>query len=423
MFECDVNPSARSEVRYKCDECNRSYATAAKLDAHFNLEHSDGPSFKCDICGTLHLWRSSLTRCRKKCLIYGGRVNKSDFFFREACEKSLAIDGSLSHVSAELQELNKNLSRTKRIYLIALYNTSRESAKARSKKGREEAGVHDIDLSDFLQIYRSQAGLCFYTGMIMNLVPHSDWRASVERINPEKGYTRENTVLICAEFNSAVQWTLEKIEQFKFLLNKEHEKTIFEMQAHKDMKGIKHRRIIQNATHCICNDCGIEEPLQEFSIRLREGCKDCRVRKLQLRRSTPQGHFSKLLTTMRQASKVRGHAPPTLTQNNLIDILNGQGGLCAYTGLMMSFGSIREKSWVCSVDRKDVSKGYTAANISLVCYEFNTMDMSGMSGRTGDGSGSSGWNPEKVEKLKTFWNNQKPNDVATISGLQTSKSS
>lgn len=394
---------------HKCKYCNKGFATITRVDAHIEKIHPNGdePNYLCDVCGSKFRWNSTARRCKEKCNTYGGSINKAEYFFTEACKRSLVIDGSLIHASSELQKLNKQLSKIKRDYLTRLYHTSRESAKQRLKKGRKEAGVHNITLNDLFQLYISQAGECYYTGMSMILESHSDWRGSVERLDPELGYTKENTVLICAEFNSSVQWDLSKIEQFKELLKMKHERTISEMKPRKDMKGVKHCKVIKTETHCICNKCGKEKLLENFNVHLKEGCKDCQVNCLGLRRSTPQGHFSKLLTTMRQSSKVRGHEPPSLTQKDLVDVLNEQGGLCAYTGLKMNFGSIKEKSWVCSVDRRDVSKGYTAANISLICYEFNTMDMRNMPGRIGRGNGSSSWNHEKLQQLTMFWKNKK----------------
>ena len=231
---------------------------------------------------------------------------------------------------------------------------------------------------------------------------HSDWRCSVERLDPKKGYMKDNTVLICAEFNSSVQWTVDKVESLRHLLTLKQE-SVLHVKYNREMKGLTHRRVVSTDTHCICNTCGLEKLLHEFTKRLSAGCNKCRSNSMRLRRSTASGHFSKLLTTMRQASKVRGHPPPSVTQSDLMRILNEQGGLCAYSGIPMRFGSIKQNDWVCSVDRRNVSEGYTITNISLICYEFNTMDMSAMRNKAANGKGSSGWTLMKMNRLKEHW--------------------
>ena len=53
---------------------------------------------------------------------------------------------------------------------------------------------------------------------------HSNWSCSLERLNNSLGYTNNNTVLICQEFNIAqAQWTLNKINNIPYLLNKQFE--------------------------------------------------------------------------------------------------------------------------------------------------------------------------------------------------------
>lgn len=418
--DCGSSWSSRSELEthkrhehkpYKCAICKKGFASVERLEKHIARLHPDGEQerHRCTICGTKYRWHHGASRCQAKCETYGGPVHKANFYYQEACKLSLAIDGTLSHTFKQLSCLeNGILNRDGRAYLAALYNTSRESAKARAGRGRTEAGVHTISLQDVVAQYNAQNGECYYTGLNMTLAPHSDWRCSLERLDPEQGYTPTNIALICSEFNSPKQWSKDKIRRFLDLVEKEEEHgTIFSIPEKKSSKGVRHRRVISTDTHCLCNHCDQEKPLEDFTTRLSSGCKACQRLATQMKRSTPSGHFSKLLTTMRQASKSRGHAAPELTQQILIDLLNQQRGLCAYSGLKMNFGSIRELDWVCSVDRRDVSQGYKMDNVFLVCYEFNTMDMSGMSGKISPGVGSSGWSAAKMQFLLTHWKEAK----------------
>ena len=81
---------------------------------------------------------------------------------------------------------------------------------------------------DILDMLLDQGGRCAYSEVPMELlIPQSHWRMSLERLDNSKGYSRENCVLICAEFNSSdysrspgvdrasvrgtAQWSPEKI--------------------------------------------------------------------------------------------------------------------------------------------------------------------------------------------------------------------
>eukprot|EP00397_Hematodinium_sp_SG-2012_P050457 GEMP01058660.1.p1 GENE.GEMP01058660.1~~GEMP01058660.1.p1 ORF type:complete len:410 (+),score=10.59 GEMP01058660.1:178-1407(+) len=101
---------------------------------------------------------------------------------------------------------------------------AKKFAKLRVDKGREEAGVCDLSLSDITALYERQRGLCFYSGARLTLKPLSDWMCSIERLNNTKGYTVDNVVLICSEFQTSdhslytkrsvkgtSQWSKEKV--------------------------------------------------------------------------------------------------------------------------------------------------------------------------------------------------------------------
>lgn len=104
---------------------------------------------------------------------------------------------------------------------------------------------------------------------------------------------------------------------------------------------------------------------------------------------------------MKSSSKDRGHTASTLTVEDLFKILNDQGGLCAYTGIPMTFGSYLDKWWTCSIERKDVKIGYTLENVCLICYEFNTVDNRIRGYRVGDDArGSAAWSIDKIQALK-----------------------
>ncbi|CAK0849624.1 unnamed protein product [Prorocentrum cordatum] len=85
----------------------------------------------------------------------------------------------------------------------------------------------DLNLDILLDKLLQQQGRCHYSGVpLQYLVPNSDWRVSLERLENDFGYAPENTVLIAHEFNTSdfsrgkwthavrgtAQWSREKVE-------------------------------------------------------------------------------------------------------------------------------------------------------------------------------------------------------------------
>ncbi|CAK9100046.1 Pentatricopeptide repeat-containing protein At2g31400 [Durusdinium trenchii] len=84
-----------------------------------------------------------------------------------------------------------------------------------------------LDLSMLLKMLKQQEGRCYYSGIPLQYKKvHADWRLSLERLDNALGYTKENTVLVCAEFNTpdnsrnkaveevfgTAQWSRAKVE-------------------------------------------------------------------------------------------------------------------------------------------------------------------------------------------------------------------
>uniref|UniRef100_A0A0G4GSP2 Uncharacterized protein n=1 Tax=Chromera velia CCMP2878 TaxID=1169474 RepID=A0A0G4GSP2_9ALVE len=81
--------------------------------------------------------------------------------------------------------------------------SSRIGAKNRRCRGRDVAGIHTIKWTDVCEMLESQGLRCAYSNIPFGHHRDMDWRMSIERVNNQKGYTPENCVLICKEFNSA----------------------------------------------------------------------------------------------------------------------------------------------------------------------------------------------------------------------------
>jgi hypothetical protein len=76
---------------------------------------------------------------------------------------------------------------------------------AKNPKRSKENSKFTLTVDDILQKIIDQKGRCAYSSIPLVYERNADYRASIERINSRLGYTNENTVLICLEFNSTDQ--------------------------------------------------------------------------------------------------------------------------------------------------------------------------------------------------------------------------
>jgi hypothetical protein len=91
--------------------------------------------------------------------------------------------------------------------LYKLVTNARNNTKNRENKNTTEKRVDatfDITFDDLVHIYRSQKGLCAYSGLPLQFGNSTmiNWKISLERKNQLLGYTKDNVCLICVEFNT-----------------------------------------------------------------------------------------------------------------------------------------------------------------------------------------------------------------------------
>eukprot|EP01083_Nonionella_stella_P078754 215707_1 len=72
----------------------------------------------------------------------------------------------------------------------------------------------DIDHEFLRELYSLQRGKCVYSGIDMSLIVHSHWKMSLERLNPDIGYRKDNVALIVFELNTAAQMTIQKNNKY-----------------------------------------------------------------------------------------------------------------------------------------------------------------------------------------------------------------
>lgn len=73
------------------------------------------------------------------------------------------------------------------------------------KQRKDNSGEFNITLDIILNKLKEQKGKCYYSNIPLVFKRKSDWMMSLERLDNSEGYTENNTVLVCAEFNSSDQ--------------------------------------------------------------------------------------------------------------------------------------------------------------------------------------------------------------------------
>lgn len=159
------------------------------------------------------------------------------------------------------------------------------SAKQRTKKKNDNNFEMTITKEELLEIYTNQDGLCYYSELRMNHVSFIDYMMSIERINPNLGYIKDNIALCCAEFNMASQWTHEKIKEMLEILAQNITKNEIDFYEKKIYKQAETKIIkeIDGIEHAKCNICQIfkvhEKEFQTSNFgkyKRRSGiCKTC----------------------------------------------------------------------------------------------------------------------------------------------------
>jgi len=108
-----------------------------------------------------------------------------------------------------------------------LHHVEKHVAKiSKNNKRSKENSEFTLTLENVLQKIIDQKGRCAYSGIPLAFTLNSSWRMSIERINNRRGYTIDNIVLICIEFNTgdnswqsedaegSCQWSKAKVEYF-----------------------------------------------------------------------------------------------------------------------------------------------------------------------------------------------------------------
>ena len=104
--------------------------------------------------------------------------------------------------ACKIAQAQTRISGSYKSYLKNLHSQS----KSGNSKGSAHRGLNwSIELEHLLELWEKQNGRCAVSGVI--LTHHKDgtgkkeYNASIDRVSPDKGYTPENTQLVCYRVN------------------------------------------------------------------------------------------------------------------------------------------------------------------------------------------------------------------------------
>lgn len=206
-----------------------------------------------------------------------------------------------------------------------IFSNAKNGAKRRGKiKGRiDNSSIFTITKRDIEDMDRIQNNRCALSGMLL-YIKSGDFTYSLDRIDPSKGYTRENCRWIIMELNGRITWTEEKI-----------------------------RYMLSQLQLPSCDE--LPDDTRVLLTIIKELLR------------TADYH-----TVRRNKNPKRVKTECTVTVEDLLVQYKNQYGRCAYSN--MKIGLKRGEAWYISLERINNNLGYTYDNICFVCLEFNVSD-------------------------------------------------
>ena len=282
------------------------------------------------------------------CRYCGEFKNESDFHKRSAASNGLQSNCMQCCAKYDLQR-----SDTLRRRMQHNVSNARGSAQRRLSKGRVSAGVCNLSFEDLLSIWQRHEGRCAYSGVVLQFRSCHHWQCSLERVNPDCGYTHDNVCFIAAEFQTVQQWSRKKVESLSRL--RDRARKADSPSLYNEIGLTCFRRLLQNARN---------------AARARAA-----------RGRSVAGYFA-------------------LDLAYLCDLFVQQRGLCFYSGVPMV--TERGREWSISLERLDNMHGYVEGNVALICREFQSSDYSLKISPRRVIHGSPQWSRDKFEGMLDF---------------------
>ena len=203
-----------------------------------------------------------------------------------------------------------------------MYYNSRNSAKSRLEKGRVSAGIHDIKVEDIMDLWNKQDGKCAISGIPMNY-DINEFRLSIDRIDNDLGYIKENIRLVPIEINSVAGWSEEKIIDMLRILDMgiEENPVCFDIIKTQQKEYDKQKCVvIDGCDHYNCTLCGIVKPFDQFYFKTINGCKDCVKNRYNKTKEDPRGMIQALLQGAKNSTNIRKAKNTAYKRDHTFDI-------------------------------------------------------------------------------------------------------
>lgn len=286
-------------------------------------------------------------------------------------------------------------SMPKEHFFREMLSHAKKSSGERLSRNRVNAGVFSLTLDDIVDLWNKQEGKCYYSKIKMSYLPNSIWQVSIERLNTNQGYTKENVVLSTLEFNGRVQWSIDKINNIPNEINKQvdcitlidrlNSEVLVKSNRPKGRYNKKVNKIIRNnITYKICPKCDTEKEEKEF-CKKRTECLKCHAKYYAEYSKSLKAFISKLVSSAKSHSKQRekrekrkisskrikrSQDESFITVEEICSQLIKQNFRCSYSNIPLHFAP--HSQYQASIERVNPNKDYVKNNIVIICLEFNT---------------------------------------------------
>ena len=134
----------------------------------------------------------------------------------------------------------------------------------------------------------------------------------------------------------------------------------------------------------LCTSCNSFLPLDKFELYKKNGayrgvCRACVLAQRARKTSTTPQSYLKVLFIQLRSFRVRQGVEFLITEEDVCEIWEAQGGRCALSGVLMThqrdgaMAGKEKKEFNASIDRINPAGIYTRENVQLVTNRINTM--------------------------------------------------
>lgn len=363
---------------------------------------------KCSRCYKQHEYDLCLAKIDKynkecKCLMCLGRTKcscqKDDEFRCYECKLIKPLTERCSHSNLCRACKRVIFEKNAETFMRRLWRVACDLMK---KKERKQG---DLTFEYLLHLYEEQQRRCYISNVPLVCKSHSDWKASIERLDNSVGYDNKNVKLIICELQSTDirQWTIERWDEVCSMtlgalenIPDESELLAKQVELAKTRNVIIPRMIRSQKTEINdqglikCKKCLCWLDNTKISPKHKGFCKKCISEDISKSKNTLRNILKICLSGSKTHAKER-HDVHEITFEDLLNQYSIQGGRCYYSYVPLAFDGVYQMS----IDRINVRLGYTKDNIVLVIHALNVGDWSRNKHADDDRNGSSGWNREK----------------------------